>query len=104
MLSHHADILLILEHSFYLHQQGDHQPVSSAAQMYKASKSRDRVNLALKEVFEQYAKASDDQRADMVINVVLQNRMYVFMPFSTPPTHSLILVALPTKSQLCHER
>ena len=69
------DAILILEHSFYLSQQDDPQPVSSAAQKYIASDIPARVGKALKDVFKQYNKASEDGKLDMVLKVIIQNHM-----------------------------
>ena len=72
------DAILILEHSFYLSQQDDPQPVSSAAQKYIASDTPARVGKALKDVFMQYNKASEDEKLDMVLKVIIQNHMGEF--------------------------
>ena len=69
------DAILILEHSFYLSQQDVPQPVSSAAQKYIASETPARVEKALKEVFMQYNKASEDEKLDMVLKVIIQNHI-----------------------------
>ena len=69
------DAIIILEHSFYLSQQDDPQPVSSAAQKYIASDIPARVGKALKDVFKQYNKASEDGKLDMVLKVIIQNHM-----------------------------
>lgn len=76
------DMLLILEHSFYLHQQGHPKPLSLAAERYKAPDSCGRVEKALKGVVERYGKASHGQKVNMVTNVILQNHMCVLIiPF-----------------------
>ncbi|KAF8547190.1 hypothetical protein OG21DRAFT_1501683, partial [Imleria badia] len=70
-------MLLILEHSFQLHQQSVCQPLSSATQKFKALNSHwhGRIEEALEEVFRQYATASQDQKVDMVTHVIMQNHM-----------------------------
>jgi hypothetical protein len=70
-----VDVLVILDHSFYLFHQKDPQPVQSAAEKYKASDIPKKVKLAMKEVFDQYSKASKEKKIDMILNVILQNRM-----------------------------
>ncbi|KAF8128558.1 hypothetical protein EV363DRAFT_1107361, partial [Boletus edulis] len=70
-----VDIILISEHSFFLYQQNDPKPFSSASEKYKASDSCRRVRKALKVVFKQYGKLSYDDKVDMVTNVILQNHM-----------------------------
>jgi len=73
-----VDIIMISQHSYFLYQQHDSQPFSSAAKKYKGSDSHGRVKKALEEVFRQYGKASHDQKVEMITNVILQNHMYVF--------------------------
>ncbi|KAF8119953.1 hypothetical protein EV363DRAFT_1193980, partial [Boletus edulis] len=90
ILKYGVDILLILEYSFYLHQQGVTQPLSSAAQKYKASGSQDGLRKALEEVFKQYDKASQAEKVDMITNVILQNHMYV--EYITPTFHLLTVL------------
>ncbi|KAF8120843.1 hypothetical protein EV363DRAFT_1104144, partial [Boletus edulis] len=71
-----VDIILISELSFFLCQQNDPQPFSSAVQKYKASDSPGRAKKALEEVFKEYTNhASYDQKVEMVTNVILQNNM-----------------------------
>ena len=69
-------MLLILEHSFELHQKGVDQPLLVAAQKYKRG-SHGNIEEALKEVFKQYGKASQDQKVEMVTNIILQNHLCV---------------------------
>jgi hypothetical protein len=70
-----VDLLLILEHSFYLFHQKDSQPLLSAAQKYKASNIPKQVKSAMKGVFDQYKKATKEEKIKMLVNVILQNRM-----------------------------
>ena len=77
LTSHNSDAILILEHSFYLSQHNDPQPVSSAAQKYFASNTPARVAQALKDVFKQYHKAPEDEKINMVFNLITQNHMPV---------------------------
>jgi hypothetical protein len=70
-----VDLLLILEHSFYLFHQKDSQPLLSSAQKYKASNIPKQVKLAMKGVFDQYKKATKEPKVEMLVNVILQNRM-----------------------------
>jgi hypothetical protein len=70
-----ADLLLILEHSFYLVHQKDSQPLLSAAEKYKASNTPKNVRLATKGIFDQYGQASKEEKVEMISNVILQNRM-----------------------------
>ena len=70
---YNTDAILILEHSFHLAQQDDHQPVSTAAQKYTASNMPARVNTALKNVFKQYSKATEKEKIEMVFNVIAEN-------------------------------
>ena len=74
-IPHHTAAILILEHSFYLFQQKDPQPAFSAVQKYKASNTPARVSKALEDVFKQYNKASENEKVDIVLNVIIQNRM-----------------------------
>ena len=73
-ISHHLGAIIILEHSFYLSQQNDPQPVSSAAQKYLASNTPASVGQALEDFFK-HNKASDGEKTDMVFNIIIQNRM-----------------------------
>ena len=68
-------MLLVLEHSFYLFHQKDPQPLLSAAQKYKASDISKKVKSALKGISDQYGKASKEEKVEMIVNVILQNRM-----------------------------
>ena len=68
-------MILILEHSFYLSQQNDPQPVSSATEKYLASNTPARVGKALQDVFKQYNKASGVEKLDMIFNIIIQNHM-----------------------------
>jgi len=73
----YIDILLILEHSFYLFHQKDSQPVLSAIQKYKASNIPKKVKSSMKGVFNQYGKAFKEEKIEMILNVVVQNRMSI---------------------------
>jgi hypothetical protein len=64
-----------LEHSFYLSQQNDPQPVSSAAQNYIASDTPARVGEALEDIFKHFNNASEDKNVDMVLKVIIENHM-----------------------------
>ena len=68
-------ILLVLEHSFYLCKQGVHPSLPSIVQKYKELGSKDGVKKALKEVFKKYGKASQEEKVEMVTNVIHQNHM-----------------------------
>ena len=70
-----VDIILILQHSFYLTQQKILQPTASAIQRYNASGISTRVAMALKDVFKQYYKISEQEKVDMILNVIVQNFM-----------------------------
>ena len=75
LISHtNIDVILILEHSFYLSQH-DPQPISSAVQKYNAANTPARVGNALEEVFKHYNKASETEKVDMVLKVIIQNHM-----------------------------
>ena len=76
LTSYNLDAILILEHSFYLSQHNDPQPFS-AAQKYFASNTPARVGQALKDVFKQYHKAPEDEKINMVFNLITQNHMPV---------------------------
>ncbi|KAF8127834.1 hypothetical protein EV363DRAFT_1124940, partial [Boletus edulis] len=67
--------LLILEHSFYLSQMEDSDPISSAAQKYWMSDIPTKVNIALEDVSMQYGTASKEEKVAMICNVVMQNHM-----------------------------
>jgi hypothetical protein len=69
------DILLILEHSFYLFHQKDPQALQSAAGKYKTSNIPAKVKSAMEEVFNEYEAASEGEKIEMILNVVLQHRM-----------------------------
>jgi len=71
------DTLLVLEHSFYLFHQKDPQPLQSAATKYKKSNIPAKVKLAMKDVFKQYGNASENEKIEMILNVVLQNQMTI---------------------------
>lgn len=91
-------MLCILEHSFQIHQQGVHQPLSSATQKYKALDSHGMIEEALEGVFEQYDSASQDQKVEMVTNIILQNHLYVLnTPSSILSINGFIPETLPTK-------
>ena len=64
-----------MEHSFYLSQQNDPQPVSSAVQKYKASNTCATIGKALEDVFKQYNKVSYSEKVDMIVKVIVQNHM-----------------------------
>lgn len=71
-------IILIAEHSFFLHQQNDSQSFCTAADKYKALNMHNKVEKALKETFRKYNKMSLDEKIHMVNKVLHENRMYVF--------------------------
>ena len=75
LISHDIDVILILEHSFYLSQQDTPQPVSLAVQQYNASNTPARVGKSLEDVFGQYNRASETEKIHMVLNIITQNRM-----------------------------
>jgi hypothetical protein len=70
-----VDALLILELSFYLFHQKHSQPLLSAAQKYKASNRPKMVKSAMKDIFDQYGKISQEKKVQMILNVILQNHM-----------------------------
>jgi len=72
-----TDILLILEHSFHLFHQKDSQPLLSAAQQYKTSNIPIRIKSAMKGIFDQYGKASKEEKIEMILNVILQNQISI---------------------------
>jgi len=77
ILQTQIDMLLVLEHSFYLFHNNVSQPVQSAAEKYTASNIPKQVKLAMKEVFKQYAKASEEEKVEMLLNVILEHRMTI---------------------------
>ena len=96
-----TDAILIMEHSFYLAQQNDPQPVSCASKKYKTSDISAKVKDALDEVFQQYNKASEREQVDIILKIILQNCMGgLDMPFNT----SLINICIldPPASQRWH--
>lgn len=76
-------MLLVLEHSFQLHQEGVHQPFSLAKKKLNVLDLHAGVEKATNEVFEQYDKVSQDQKVDMVTNLIFQNHLYVWNIFSS---------------------
>ena len=64
-----------MEHSFYLSQQKVPQPVSSAVQKYNPSNMPAIVQKALEDIFTQYSQASLNEKVDLVLNVITQNRI-----------------------------
>ena len=70
-----ADGILILEHSFFLFQQKDPQPILSAAEKYRALDISAKVKAVLQDVSMQYSIASREEKIGMIFNVVMQNRM-----------------------------
>lgn len=87
-----TDAILIMEHSFYLAQQNDPQPVSSASKKYKTSHISAKVKDALDEVFQQYNKASEREQVDIILKIILQNCMGgLDMPFNTSLINICIL-------------
>ena len=73
-----TDAIILLEHSFYLAQQDDPKPLSSAIEKYNALNICAKVATDLEEVFKQYNKASEKEKVDMVLLVIAQNRMGEF--------------------------
>ena len=78
LISHDIDAILLLEHSFYLAQQNDPKPVSSALEKYNALNIHAKVATDLEEVFKQYNKASEKEKVDMVLLVIAKNCMSEF--------------------------
>ena len=74
-ISYDTGAILILEHSFFLVQQKDSQPILSAAEKYKASDISTKVEAALQDVSIQYNTASREGKIGMIFNIVMQNRM-----------------------------
>ena len=70
-----ADSALILEHSFFLHQQNVPNPVAVAAQVYKSSGTSARVAKALSELCPQYNshEEEEDKMTELIMNVVSQH-------------------------------
>ncbi|KAF8556884.1 hypothetical protein OG21DRAFT_1551482 [Imleria badia] len=81
-----VDALIISEHSFHLAQQNDPQPISSAAQRYSASSISAQVKMALKGVFQQYREVSEEEKVDMIFNLIMQNHMAIMDLHSTYDT------------------
>ena len=69
------DSALILEHSFFLHQQNVPNPVAAAAQVYTSSGTSARVAKALTELFPQYNshEEEEDKMTELIMNVVSQH-------------------------------
>ena len=60
-----VDFALILEHSFFLHQQQVQNPIETAAEEYTSSGTSARVAKALTELYPQY-KPQDEEKENMV--------------------------------------
>ena len=75
LTSHDTDTILILEHSFFLSQHKNPQPILSAAEKYRASDISAKVEAILQDVSMQYSIASGEEKIDMIFNVVMQNCM-----------------------------
>ena len=90
----YVDVILIFEHSFHLCQQNDPLPISSAVQMYNVANKPARVGKALEDVFKQYNKASEAEKLDMVLDIIIHNCICksnihlntLFIKISTPNT------------------
>ena len=82
LICHHVDLILILDHSFYLSKQNDPTPFLTAAQQYKVSNIPARVRKALEGVVKQYGKLSIRERQDVVFNIILENHMgsFIYIP------------------------
>jgi hypothetical protein len=50
----------------------------SAAQKYKASNISKKMKLAMKKIFDQYGKASKEEKVEIIMNVILQNQISMF--------------------------
>ena len=68
-------ILLILEHSFHLHQQGVCPSLPPTIQKFKELGLQDGVKKALEKVFKEYGKASQKEKVEIITNVIHQNQM-----------------------------
>ena len=64
-----VDFALILEHSFFLHQQQVQNPIETATEQYTSSGTSARDAKALKELYPQY-KPQDEEKEKMVELVV----------------------------------
>ena len=64
-----VDFVLILEHSFFLHQQHIQNPIKAATGKYTSSGTSARVTKALKELFPQY-QPQDEEKEKMVKLIV----------------------------------
>ena len=73
--SHDTDAIIILEHSFFLSQHKNPQPILSAAEKYRASDISAKVEAILQGVSMQYSIASREEKVDMIFNIVMQNCM-----------------------------
>ena len=64
-----------MELSFFLSQEKDPQPILSAAEKYKASGISAKVEAVLQDVSMLYSTASQEEKIDMIFNVVMENHM-----------------------------
>ena len=73
---------IILEYSFFLHQQNIHDPVAVAAEQYKSSGMSAGIRKALTELIPQY-NPQDEARAEMrelIVKVISEH--LICKPFS----------------------
>ena len=70
-----ADSALILEHSFFLHQQNVPDPIATAVQVYKSSGTFARVAKALTELFSQYNPYEEERErmCQLIMDVVSEH-------------------------------
>ena len=70
-----ADSTLILEHSFFLHQQNVQDPIATAAEAYKSSGMSARVAKALTEIFPQFNphEKEREKMCELIMNVISQH-------------------------------
>jgi hypothetical protein len=79
-------IILFLEYSFFLSEQGMHEPakvIELTSAEYERSGTRAAVQKAMKDVLSQ-DHADDKELCNMIIDIILRNRMCGYDSFCRP--------------------
>ncbi|KAI6127152.1 hypothetical protein F5141DRAFT_1060750 [Pisolithus sp. B1] len=94
---HAIGCLLVAEHSYFLMQHGHHvwmEVLSLAVEEYKTSNKQTTISKAVRRVFHEHG-GNMDSLCEAIINIIIDNRMYVVGITESTPSGSWLFLRSP---------
>ncbi|KAG9317698.1 hypothetical protein JVU11DRAFT_1911 [Chiua virens] len=74
------DMAIILEHAFFLHQQGVEDSIIVAGKLYESSETIHKVNKAIFDLIPQYNFEDEEKMTELIMCMISQNLMSANVP------------------------